>query len=114
MRGLIPAYAGSTVKVMARVRAPKAHPRLRGEHVIVVVRGVSRWGSSPLTRGARNRERRGLHVRGLIPAYAGSTLGAITGPVGKAAHPRLRGEHLFTHSPRYASYGSSPLTRGAP
>ena len=113
--GIIPAYAGSTSR-------QRTMPTWL-------------WGSSPHTRGARGRPRgvfqgRGDHPRirgehckpasmndgssGIIPAYAGSTVGARTAcmrgsgssphtrgaryphrPYGRGArdHPRIRGEH---------------------
>ena len=53
-----------------------------------------RSGSSPLTRGKPDHQRRGLNPRGLIPAHAGKT--------GFVPLAVLAGE------------GSSPLTRGKP
>ena len=49
---IIPAYAGST----APARRPRLgrgdHPRIRGEHLILVPHGYLPRGSSPHTRGA--------------------------------------------------------------
>ena len=50
----------------------------------------------------------------LIPAYAGSTCGAIRLPSKVSAHPRLRGEHVHRMAHGPTGGGSSPLTRGAP
>ena len=113
--GIIPAYAGSTLKqglVTARQAGSSphtrgalcrktwataicgGHPRIRGEHVIHALGGGS--------------------VRGIIPAYAGSTSIELPGAADKAGssphtrgtrarayasssscrdHPRIRGEH---------------------
>ena len=49
---LIPAYAGSTLRTRVVTRCPKAHPRLRGEHIKPGLFQTSPDGSSPLTRGA--------------------------------------------------------------
>ena len=73
-QGLIPAYAGST-----RWRIPggwlrRAHPRLRGEHSWAALSWWAARGSSPLTRGALRLRWGGSGFRGLIPAYAGSTV----------------------------------------
>ena len=99
---LIPAYAGSTVRLPGWALGGWAHPRLRGEHCQPhrSARGIR--GSSPLTRGAQGEVPDGLDFWGLIPAYAGSTE-AFLGVEGiSGAHPRLRGEHerlqLFPHA----------------
>ena len=51
-RRLIPAHAGSTSRRYTTTPPPKAHPRSRGEHVLVEEYSFGRLGSSPLTRGA--------------------------------------------------------------
>ena len=82
--GLIPAHAGSTHRVRWVANAGRAHPRSRGEHWSWKNMGKDAQGSSPLTRGARRRNRRVDRWHGLIPAHAGSTL------------PELRGRWLST------------------
>ena len=71
---IIPAYAGSTRHSRWPCVPPGDHPRIRGEHERS--RGfLSRsTGSSPHTRGARELLRGDGFRRGIIPAYAGSTL----------------------------------------
>ena len=70
------------------------HPRIRGEHAWPTFPSSDRNGSSPHTRGApRVESRRGI-LGGIIPAYAGSTVG------GNTADRVIQ--------------GSSPHTRGAP
>ena len=112
-KGLIPAYAGSTVVRWVILPPPPAHPRLRGEHGQSCPSDCFALGSSPLTRGAPGHDRALVRVSGLIPAYAGST----SRPAGQSqraqAHPRLRGEHNYTVDGRRDAEGSSPLTRGA-
>ena len=49
---LIPAHAGSTMKIVFPSRQSPAHPRSRGEHSIMAGGPQSIVGSSPLTRGA--------------------------------------------------------------
>ena len=51
------------------------HPRIRGEHHIVMDDGAKLEGSSPHTRGARRVTALPARVAGIIPAYAGSTGG---------------------------------------
>ena len=69
-------------------------------------------GSSPLTRGKRERRVHGSDQGRLIPAHAGKT----TLPTGRAspswAHPRSRGENIRAALGEFADDGSSPLTRG--
>ena len=110
--GLIPAHAGKTPPPSAGSTGAWAHPRSRGENVVgTLVPGVQS-GSSPLTRGKRKEGQNERRNPGLIPAHAGKTSDAslISRPAG--AHPRSRGENLFTASARLEPWGSSPLTRG--
>ena len=110
---LIPAYAGSTAATRLKQWVRGAHPRLRGEHNLVGLTLNLERGSSPLTRGARSLPPHRSRVRGLIPAYAGSTTRAGNGLTKMWAHPRLRGEHSPARLPDSCAGGSSPLTRGA-
>ena len=89
-----------------------AHPRSRGENRSVPVMRAPIAGSSPLTRGKHSRCRPCLAQGGLIPAHAGKTVGsrALRGHTG--AHPRSRGENRTTPCGKWATPGSSPLTRG--
>mgnify|MGYP007028641272 CR=1 FL=1 len=133
VRGLIPAYAGSTRKPLCLWGAFPAHPRLRGEHSAATLVSMQFMGSSPLTRGALMRcltvphapgsspLTRGALFRefwrvgceGLIPAYAGSTACGDDTAFKGEAHPRLRGEHVKWFQSPGGAKGSSPLTRGA-
>ena len=55
---------------------------------------VSATGSSPLTRGKRERRPDQLIVDRLIPAHAGKTRIATATIVRHRAHPRSRGENV--------------------
>ena len=71
--GIIPAYAGSTWHVGRWRTRKEDHPRVCGEHprpvpVVIVVRG-----SSPRMRGAPSSQAPNSSIKGIIPAYAGST-----------------------------------------
>ena len=91
---IIPAYAGSTLGRLSRAPTGTDHPRIRGEHIQKQSADSTGKGSSPHTRGApRVESRRGI-LGGIIPAYAGSTVG------GNTADRVIQ--------------GSSPHTRGAP
>ena len=71
-------------------------------------------GSSPRMRGAlRDLDRHGLAV-GIIPAYAGSTLGFTFELKPTGDHPRVCGEHAYKPIVAVARAGSSPRMRGAP
>ena len=70
---IIPAYAGSTVKIWS---TPSTNA-----------------GSSPHTRGARQRGARCYQERRIIPAYAGSTVEPSEMLTAQKDHPRIRGEH---------------------
>ena len=50
---------------------------------------------------------------GIIPAYAGSTFGLWISSEISRDHPRVCGEHNFTHSFQIVALGSSPRMRGA-
>ena len=111
--GLIPAHAGSTPSSDRTPHAQTAHPRSRGEHARRSAIFTSPHGSSPLTRGAPGRCRRGRRRCGLIPAHAGSTTTRATSCAQTGAHPRSRGEHSSASAFQSTVRGSSPLTRGA-
>ena len=110
---IIPAYAGSTWARMAVRGAARDHPRIRGEHGISPVCWAKGWGSSPHTRGARKCEIRLRFGIRIIPAYAGSTYLRRHKGEKHADHPRIRGEHKNFPNFVFATWGSSPHTRGA-
>ena len=91
--GIIPAYAGSTLRGASRV----------GGAV----------GSSPHTRGARAHRGPQMSANGIIPAYAGSTALPFESRHGEQDHPRIRGEHYPNACSGTLRLGSSPHTRGA-
>ena len=71
--GIIPAYAGSTRRVLDREKRHMDHPRIRGEHGIDVLGRRVAKGSSPHTRGAPLSVGDAGNEARIIPAYAGST-----------------------------------------
>ena len=93
-RGIIPAYAGSTISCSRFVPAI--------------------MGSSPHTRGALVAEDDPSFARRIIPAYAGSTHPLLQCAMDCWDHPRIRGEHRPEPIFRRKDGGSSPHTRGAP
>ena len=111
-RGLIPAHAGKTIPLASPVVPGEAHPRSRGENVIVSVLADTKRGSSPLTRGKLQSWLSSTVANGLIPAHAGKTLALPWRIWGPSAHPRSRGENGFGGDAPACAAGSSPLTRG--
>ena len=112
--GLIPAHAGKTDRCPLARRVRPAHPRSRGENLVIWRMSTRECGSSPLTRG---KLARALHLeadRGLIPAHAGKTRRICGTATPKWAHPRSRGENIVWVSGAILFSGSSPLTRGKP
>ena len=109
---LIPAHAGKTVTVSVETSTRRAHPRSRGENEAEAIDNQDTIGSSPLTRGKRDRRRERRLARRLIPAHAGKTLNDSKGPRLSQAHPRSRGENMSTSIFMCSAGGSSPLTRG--
>ena len=88
----IPAYAGNSNDHFRPLRNFEVHPRLRGELRIFLPRSFIAVGSSPLTRGTRERRR----------SYQ----------LCCSVHPRLRGELPAPIRQTSKHLGSSPLTRG--
>ena len=72
---LIPAHAGKTDQGIPVQIVTPAHPRSRGENLILLAALSRRSGSSPLTRGKLERLRGDGLGGGLIPAHAGKTSG---------------------------------------
>ena len=110
---IIPAYAGSTSPWSAPSSRAPDHPRIRGEHDIGPRHFIGLVGSSPHTRGAQPVPDAGGQRRGIIPAYAGSTISFTTSSSMTPDHPRIRGEHAPPYPPGVPNEGSSPHTRGA-
>ena len=111
-RGLIPAHAGKTDPWRFVAFSYRAHPRSRGENIALDDLGWLRNGSSPLTRGKRQRDPiYRTHTR-LIPAHAGKTSGSGAHHARRRAHPRSRGENQLSETCIIVGMGSSPLTRG--
>ena len=109
---LIPAHAGKTSEAVVSITHLPAHPRSRGENITEQGWDAYALGSSPLTRGKRQRHGHGTAPPGLIPAHAGKTECCLVGSAGGGAHPRSRGENSLVVLRGAGPRGSSPLTRG--
>ena len=71
-------------------------------------------GSSPLSRGIRQRHTMGVRHPGIIPALAGNTPRRPSLPGRSWDHPRSRGEYNGLAGIDSYRSGSSPLSRGIP
>ena len=111
---LIPAHAGKTSSSLGPVRPAWAHPRSRGENVVLSWAGEAGMGSSPLTRGKQRGALDRCKGIGLIPAHAGKTQRGVEVFQCTTAHPRSRGENAPPALSKALDTGSSPLTRGKP
>ena len=112
-KGIIPAYAGSTDSNSWRRSRGQDHPRVCGEHQ-AALRVARRFeGSSPRMRGAHDMINHGAQVKGIIPAYAGSTFEECCMSHARRDHPRVCGEHERCHAGSVRRLGSSPRMRGA-
>ena len=111
--GIIPAYAGSTIWYLLDERGEGDHPRACGEHMDDTKKQVRVRESSPRMRGALGMVHGRLHIRGIIPAYAGSTSASLTTRTRTGDHPRVCGEHRALNALKYGPLGSSPRMRGA-
>ena len=91
--GIIPAHAGSTVKLEKGAAEKEDHPRSRGEHSRFPHSQRRLLGSSPLTRGALGDGDESGTFTGIIPAHAGSTASQRRRRPSSRDQPRSRGEH---------------------
>ena len=111
-KGIIPAYAGNTLLLILKIWATRDHPRVCGEHWLGSDRWVFVLGSSPRMRGTHVDGVGLLRHLGIIPAYAGNTRIQFSERSHRWDHPRVCGEHIAWHMPRYGYMGSSPRMRG--
>ena len=110
--GIIPAYAGNTVKFFYFGRVVWDHPRICGEHPPVAGTRLRKWGSSPHMRGTPPADWMvGLSL-GIIPAYAGNTPRPHDTCPAARDHPRICGEHPGDFVGANGVWGSSPHMRG--
>ena len=88
------------------------HPRLRGEHLSLVLFSGKEEGSPPPTRGTLCEKWIYTREEGITPAYAGNTNNVRKYWLCSWDHPRLRGEHSRKFSEKSMIWGSPPPTRG--
>ena len=108
----IPADAGDTRRAAGSRPRKAVHPRGRGGHWPVPVVPIATGGSSPRTRGTRERVGAAGSDRRFIPADAGDTPAPSSASRSPAVHPRGRGGHDDEPVGHHPPSGSSPRTRG--
>ena len=91
--GIIPACAGSTLMLFSSIALTRDHPRMCGEHPLLLTLLGGTAGSSPHVRGAPAACLWPIRRVGIIPACAGSTRLADERRAGAGDHPRMCGEH---------------------
>ena len=89
----IPACAGNTRLRSRSGGSATVHPRVRGEHLMMVISFCDRPGSSPRARGTPPVHKEAVGLNGFIPACAGNTPCRAAWRPGESVHPRVRGEH---------------------
>ena len=87
----IPAYAGDPVVAVAKIRAGRVYPRLRGGSLNHARGLLNVTGLSPPTRGILGVKPEMLLRQGSIPAYAGDPSRRLGCPPKWWVYPRLRG-----------------------
>ena len=112
--GLTPAFAGTTSQLRPVSRGPRAHPRVRGDHVEVAVVADEYGGSPPRSRGPLPAGTHPGRRPGLTPAFAGTTSGVPAVECRSEAHPRVRGDHFLGLAHPRLHGGSPPRSRGPP
>ena len=110
--GIIPACAGNTFDAAFACAVDRDHPRMRGEHRLMVSRSSFSPGSSPHARGTPAIPQHSLRIVGIIPACAGNTRRRCRTAWRNGDHPRMRGEHSRLRFSSASCLGSSPHARG--
>ena len=110
--GIIPAHAGFTHQGHRHPVHKQDHPRTRGVYPVPGTVSPSDPGSSPHTRGLRQRGRGRPWSGGIIPAHAGFTTVWRRPRPAWRDHPRTRGVYVIRSRPGVVTAGSSPHTRG--
>lgn len=96
------------------MRSPpsRAHPRIRGEYLLMTSFSPLLPGSPPHTPGIPRSVGLVAVMRRLTPAYAGNTSGALVGLPQPSAHPRIRGEYCIMAAEPTDADGLTPAYAG--
>ena len=94
--GIIPAYAGNTLRRRVDAGMRWDHPRVCGEHPYAFGDGDQFTGSSPRMRGTLGGFLFSVWFAGIIPAYAGNTIKWVSSVhMAGGSSPRMRGTPIF-------------------
>ena len=110
--GIIPACAGNTNRLAVRRPAWRDHPRVCGEHALLMILSTGSAGSSPRVRGTRTHETYSRWEVGIIPACAGNTKRTRPWPAEAGIIPACAGNTGSSLVRWVRSSGSSPRVRG--
>ena len=108
----IPACAGNTMSPTNCALVVPVHPRVCGEHAVLIDIAKAAAGSSPRVRGTRHHVRHVRHEQRFIPACAGNTERGADGLAEFAVHPRVCGEHARRTARRTRSGRFIPACAG--
>ena len=90
---VIPAWAGNTRQSSRGRRCRSGHPRVGGEHYVLIGYSSSLDGSSPRGRGTLTWPAPVRQGGRVIPAWAGNTGRGAVSSTTRPGHPRVGGEH---------------------
>ena len=112
--GIIPAYAGQTLRLHREHGSAEDHPRIRGTNKSSFLANNFNQGSSPHTRDKPRIRLPTARPCRIIPAYAGQTLIGENADICAQDHPRIRGTNEHNNKRSFKRVGSSPHTRDKP
>lgn len=109
-----PRVCGEHYRPMTLGTRTKKHPRVFGEHYVALEPTLTKQGSPPRIRGARDFLGRTKSHNGNTPTYVGSTQHECSLAPSSKVHPRVCGEHRSSRREASLYMGSSPHMRGTP
>ena len=109
-----PAYAGNTACHRSGGMKAAEHPRVCGEHLVLLSGMLCYSGTPPRMRGTLLMRVLDLDQPRNTPAYAGNTSFASSIQRLAQEHPRVCGEHCMSIEYRVYRLGTPPRMRGTP
>ena len=104
---ITPACAGTTSVFLSPRISTWDHPRVCGNHLLIIVAIIAVMGSPPRVREPLEYERRADGRDGITPACAGTTSTCLRPSGNRRDHPRVCGNHP-TASCRVMPFAGSP------